>query len=440
MTGHTGVVIAAVGWVLLAAAGCGSPTVDPPPVPGSLYGDVRASLDEAREAVLRRPQAPEAWGTLAMLCDAHDLTSEAAICYRQAITLDESDPRWPYLLANLLAADDPAAAEALFRTSMKACSAPEPGLRLAALLRDRGAADEAVDVLRVEASADPDIARIHYELARCLDQTDRLQEAVEEIGIAARLAGQHRSVRELAAELLYRAGRFDEAHREAAIAQRLPRETAGWPDPWREEVRRLRRDPHWQASSIAMAATAGRMEAGAALSALATLASEHPDDWTIGGEFAQLLLVAGQLEAAIGAATTAIELHPQAVRLWIIRGTAELLSENWSAAEADLGRAVELKPDDAAAWSDLAFVQEQLGRDAAIDSLETAIALAPLDTDKRIRLIELLIDRGLLADATRAIDAMALIAEDHPAVAELRKTVAATDSTPDTPPQKSQSE
>lgn len=437
MSGRVWVGMVALGCVLLAAAGCGSLAVEPPPVPGSLYGDVHAAVAEAREAVLREPRAAEAWGHLAMLCDAHDLTGEASTCYRQAMTLDESDPRWPYLLANLLAADDPAAAEALFRLSMQASSEPEPGLRLAALLRDRGAADEAVDVLRVEAAADPDVARIHYELARCLDQTDRLEQAVEEIGIATRLAGQHRSVRELAAELLYRAGRFDEARREAAIAQRLPRETAGWPDPWREEVRSLRRDPHWQASSIAMAATAGRMEAGEALSRLAALASEYPDDWTIGGEFAQLLLMAGELDAAVAAATSAIELHPQAVRLWIIRGTAELLSENWSAAEADLGRAVELKPDDAAAWSDLAFVQEQLGRDAAVDSLETAIALAPLDTDKRIRLSELLIDRGQLAEATRAIDAMAAIAEDHPAVAELRNAVAAADATPDTPPQKS---
>lgn len=440
MTGRGGVVIAAVGCLLLAAGGCGSRAVEPPQVPGALYGDVRAALDQSREAVLRQPREPEAWGSLAMLFDAHDLTSEAATCYRQAMVLDTGDPRWPYLLADLVAADDPAAAEDLFRTSMKASSEPEPGLRLAALLRDRGAPDEAVDVLRVEAAADPNVARIHYELARCLDQTGDLREAVEEIGIAARLAGQHRSVRELAAELLYRAGRFDEARREAAIAQRLPRETAGWPDLWREAVRSLRRDPHWQASSIAMAATAGRMEAGEALSNLAVLASEYPNDWTIGGEFAQLLLMAGELEAATQAATTAIELHPRAVSLWKIRGTAELLSEDWPAAEADLGQALELKPDDAAAWSDLAFVQEQLGRDAAIDSLETAISLAPLDIDKRIRLIELLIDRRQRADATRAIDAMAAIAEDHPAVAELRKTVAAIDATPDTPPQKSQSE
>lgn len=440
MTPRRCVVLAAVGCVLWAAAGCGRPAAEPPQVPGSLYGNVRASLEQAREAVLDQPREAEAWGTLAMLCDAHDLTSEAATCYRQAMALDASDPRWPYLLAGLVAVDDSSAAEALFRTSMRASSEPEPGLRLAALLRDRGAADEAVDVLRVEAAADPDVARIHYELARCLDQTGDLQEAVEEITTAARLAGQHRSVRELAAELLYRAGRFDEARREAAIAQRLPRETAGWPDPWREEVRRLRRDPHWQASSIAMAATAGRMDAGEALSKLAALASDYPDDWTIGGEFAQLLLMAGELDAAVAAATTAIELHPRAVSLWKIRGTAELLSENWPAAEADLGRAVELKPDDAAAWSDLAFVQEQLGRDAAVDSLETAIGLAPLDIEKRIRLSELLIDRGLLADATRAIDAMAAIAEDHPAVAELRQAVAAADVTPQTPPQESPSE
>lgn len=440
MTRHARIVIAAMACLLLAAGGCGSPAVEPPQVPGSLYADVRAALAEAREAVVRQPQEAEAWGTLAMLCDAHDLTSDAATCYRQAMSLDASDPRWPYLLAGLVAADDPAAAEALFRASMKASSAPEPGLRLAALLRDRGAADEAVDVLRVEAAADPEVARIHYELARCLDQIGDLKDAVEEITTAARLAGQHRSIRELAAELLYRAGRFDEARREAAIAQRLPRETAGWPDPWREEVRSLRRDPHWQASSIAMAATAGRMDAGEALSRLASLASAYPDDWTIGGEFAQLLLMAGELDAAIQAATTAIELHPQAVRLWIIRGTAELLSENWSAAEADLGRAVELKPDDAAAWSDLAFVQEQLGRDVAADSLETAISLAPLDIDKRIRLIELFIDRRQLADATRAIDAMAAIAEDHPAVAELRNAVAAADATPATPSQESPSE
>jgi len=244
-------------------------------------------------------------------------------------------------------------------------------------------------------------------------------------------------VRELAAELLSRAGRLDDARSEADLARRLPRETAGWPDPWREQVRSLRRDPHWQASSIAMAATAGRMPPGEALTALASLASTHPDDWTIAGEFAQLLVMAGEHTAAIEAASTALDLHPDAVGLWKIRGTAHLLAEHWQDAEADLTQAVTLKPDDAAAWNDLAFVQEQLGRDAAVASLETAIRLEPLDIDKQARLVQLLADRQQFAEATRALDTMEAIAEDQPVVAKLRAAVAAAEdaaSSQSTPP------
>ena len=412
-------------FTLLLAAGCGSPPAAPPPLPTSLYGEVATAVEQARETVVRTPRSAAAWGELAMLFDAHDQLPEAQQCYRQAMELDASDPRWPYLLACLLAGSDPAAAEPLFRTAAKNSPQPEPNLRLAAMLRDRGQPEEAAKILRIEAAAEPSVARIHYELARCLEQTSLLEEAIEEALLATRLAPQHRSVRELAAELLSRSGRLEEARMEADLARRLPRETAGWPDPWREAVRSLRRDPHWQASSLAMAATAGQIPAGEALAALAGLASTHPDDWTIAGEFAQLLLMAGDYNAAIEAASTALALHPQAVGLWKIRGTRHLLAEHWEAAEADLSQAVDRKPDDAAAWNDLAFVQEQLGRDAAVASLKTAIRLEPLDVDKRIRLIELLIERRQFDDATREVDTMEAIAGDVPAAAQLREAIAA---------------
>ena len=412
-------------FTLLLAAGCGSPPAAPPPLPTSLYGEVATAVEQARETVVRTPRSAAAWGELAMLFDAHDQLPEAQQCYRQARELDASDPRWPYLLACLLAGSDPAAAEPLFRTAAKNSPQPEPNLRLAAMLRDRGQPEEAAKILRIEAAAEPSVARIHYELARCLEQTSLLEEAIEEALLATRLAPQHRSVRELAAELLSRSGRLEEARLQADVARRLPRETAGWPDPWREAVRSLRRDPHWQASSLAMAATAGQIPAGEALAALAELASTHPDDWTIAGEFAQLLLMAGDYNAAIEAASTALALHPQAVGLWKIRGTSHLLAEHWEAAEADLSQAVDRKPDDAAAWNDLAFVQEQLGRDAAVASLKTAIRLEPLDVDKRIRLIELLIERRQFDDATREVDTMEAIAGDVPAAAQLREAIAA---------------
>lgn len=409
----------------LLAAGCGSPPAAPPPLPASLYGEVATAVEQARETVVRTPRSAAAWGELAMLFDAHDQLPEAQRCYRQAMELDASDPRWPYLLASLLAGSDPATAEPLFRAAAQNSSQPEPNLRLAAMLRDRGLPEEAAKILRIEAAAEPSVARIHYELARCLEQTGLLEEALEEALLATRLAPQHRSVRELAAELLSRSGRLEEARLQADLARRLPRETAGWPDPLREAVRRLRRDPHWQASSLAMAATAGQMPAGEALAALAELASTHPDDWTIAGEFAQLLLMAGDYNAAIEAASTALAVHPEAVGLWKIRGTSHLLAEHWEAAEADLSQAVDRKPDDAAAWNDLAFVQEQLGRDAAVTSLQTAIRLEPLDVDKRIRLIELLIERQQFDDATREVDTMEAIAGDVAAAAQLRAALAA---------------
>jgi len=134
-------------------------------------------------------------------------------------------------------------------------------------------------------------------------------------------------------------------------------------------------------------------------------------------------LVAGEYEAAVQAASTALDLHPDAVGLWKIRGTASLLSEQWLDAESDLGEAIRLKPDDAAAWSDLAFVQEQLGRDDAVATLETAIRLEPLDVEKRVRLIELLIDRRQFDNALRAVDQLTAIAPDHPAAERLRATV-----------------
>jgi tetratricopeptide (TPR) repeat protein len=96
------------------------------------------------------------------------------------------------------------------------------------------------------------------------------------------------------------------------------------------------------------------------------------------------------------------------------------------------------RPEDPKPYAIMAeiHVQEQLGRDTAVDSLETAIRLAPLDIDTRIRLIELFTDRRQFEQATHAIDAMADVAPEHPAIAELRASVAAaaTASEPPLPP------
>src|SRR5207248_10811259 len=79
------------------------PTVpDPPPVPDQVTDpNVRAKVVQARDAVLSDPRSAAAWGEYGLVCRANGLAAESNVCFAQAVRLDPTDARWPYLIGLL---------------------------------------------------------------------------------------------------------------------------------------------------------------------------------------------------------------------------------------------------------------------------------------------------------------------------------------------------
>ena len=97
---------------LLAACG---PAADPPEVDVTgLPPRLAQRIQERRQAVLASPGAGQAWGSLGMVLDVHDLRAEAAYCYQQAMDLAGDDFRWPYFLGVLKLTSDQGEALELF--------------------------------------------------------------------------------------------------------------------------------------------------------------------------------------------------------------------------------------------------------------------------------------------------------------------------------------
>jgi Flp pilus assembly protein TadD len=374
--------------LLLTALGCAGASVEPPAIDPSLYATVREAVGRARAAVQRTPGSASAWGDLAMLLDAHDLTADARECYRRAVDLDPDDPRWAYLLANQLMAESPEEAERLLAKAARLGDGDSlPELRLAELRLAGGDAKGALHVLSALRRTAPHEPRALMLTAIALEQADDPDEALDHAFAAATLAPSHRGIRELLSRLLYRLGRQDEATRAAEIAASLPSGSRGWPDRWLESVAALRRDPYRSSDEALARARQGDPDACDRL--LQSLVRTYPEDWTFAAELARFRIRRG--DATGGEAAVDVARHPDAKELWKLRGAARLLSGDWAGAANDLRRAVTLDAADAAAWGDLAHAHEQmLNTAAAIRCLERAVVLEPLDEEYAQRLAQLI--------------------------------------------------
>ena len=86
----------------------------------------------------------------------------------------------------------------------------------------------------------------------------------------------------------------------------------------------------------------------------------------------------GQRERALAAYRDSLAADPRHVETLRTLGWLEAQQERWTAAEIWFSRAVEIKPDDAHAWFNLAYVRDKGGMDeAAIDAFQRATELNP---------------------------------------------------------------
>ncbi len=108
-----------------------------------------------------------------------------------------------------------------------------------------------------------------------------------------------------------------------------------------------------------------------------------------------------------GAAARIIELlrpvldaDPDCLRALVASGNALADLGEFAAAEAAFGRAIEVAPDEAAGWTNLALVLKVAGRfDAALAAADCAVALRPDDAQIRMNRAILLLRAGRLEEA-----------------------------------------
>src|SRR5437764_11240278 len=148
----------AVWWALAAALAAGAaaagtagwrawrepvaPAVPEVALPGDADPALTAALAAARQRVLGQPHSAPAWGALAKLLLANGFTREAGPCLAQAQRLDPDEPRWPYLRAYTLLAEDRDAGLPYLERAVRLCDRHDsdnttPRLQLAEVYLER---------------------------------------------------------------------------------------------------------------------------------------------------------------------------------------------------------------------------------------------------------------------------------------------------------------
>lgn len=155
--------------LLLATSGAVAEPVPPLPDVSTAEPQVRAAIIEAHDALEGEPESAARWGRYALTLDAHGFTAEAAGMYRIAARLEPDEFRWPYLLAVLLAGQDPVASLRAFDRARELNAEYAPlYVRYGALAERTGAIDEALQAYREALRIDDRSAFAHAGLGRCL--------------------------------------------------------------------------------------------------------------------------------------------------------------------------------------------------------------------------------------------------------------------------------
>jgi tetratricopeptide (TPR) repeat protein len=324
-----------------------------------------------------------------MVLRAHDFDMQSVEALRAAERFDPDDPRWPYLQGLTLVLHDPdVGLTCLERAAAKARDdRPEPRLRLAEVLLDRGRvaeAEEAVQPVAEKRAWDPRaglvLARIAAESgdwAAVLTRTEPLRNEP---------AARKRATL-LRADALRRLGRTAEADAEAARAGELPEDEL-WNDRYVKEVQDLQVGGDRDFRQGAMLLNAGQpVEAIAALQQAAAK-SKNPTPARL--LLARALNQARDPVAARAVATEVVRADAGSVEGWFQLGVAQFHTDDAQAAAESFERVVKLKPDHALGYFNLGHARKKLGdRPKAEAAFEAALRCRPDHEPSRQVLAEL---------------------------------------------------
>jgi tetratricopeptide (TPR) repeat protein len=362
---------------------------------------VAALLNKATAAVRKAPRSAAAWGHLGQALSANDFHDEAQVCFAQAEQLDPRDARWPYHQAPRLALTDPAAALVKLRRAGELDGAVAIRLQLAELLLAQNQDDEAAEQFRSILERDPPNPRAHLGLARVALLRGNLPEAQEQLQPAAASRFTQKAAATLESEIQQRRGDPEAAEAALRRADGLP-EDAPWPDPFADELARLKVG---ESAGIRLATELiDRGRAEEAITLLTQTVKQYPNSaraWTLlGWAYDQQQ----QYRAAEPALLTALRLDPNHVAAHHYLGVALFGLGNPPAAADCFRKATALKADYTEAWFNLGqCLKEQGDRPGAIEALRTAVRCRPQSAQAHAALGELLAKEGRREEAIASL-------------------------------------
>lgn len=445
----------------LGLAGCsGGLDVPAPPVvqAESLDPDVAALLQAKREESLTRRHDAAARNELCQAFEANDLVASACECYRQAVRLDERQPRYRYhaalMLAELGRMDE--ALAAMGRVIELAPDYAPAHWRRGQWLFETGELAAAEEAFRAAVSRDGGSVAARVGMARIYLRTERPTLAIEVLeGLLAKIPNPY--FHHLLAAAYRQAGRPEDSLREATLARPT---SPDWPDPWRDEIYKYM--VGYGVELQRALALLGARKLDLALPLLEKLRKRRPTDVTLLSNLGAAYVDAGQVDQGLETLQTALDLSPEHFGAHLnisaayqARGQLDRALEHIERAIASnptLGRAHEIRGillartrryDEALkalalarrygalgagnlVWS--ARVRAELGRpDEAVADLESALALEPSMIPAYLDLARIHAANGRRSEALATLDRADGVQPGQPQVEALRRRLTAVE-------------
>ncbi len=212
--------------VLVFAIQSSKPALIDPPEPdlAGVETQVAAKIGGLRDEVIRNLGSATAWGRYAMNLDAHNLTPEAIVAYRQAAALDRNEARWPYFCAIAMRGVHSSEAVEWFERARHIRPEYTPLLvRYAGSLADVGRFDDAANIYLSVLRIDRRSSQAHLGLAQLALARDQLDSSEIHLRQAIEINPRHGEAHGLLAEVYRRTGRQDEADLQVRRARQFVR-------------------------------------------------------------------------------------------------------------------------------------------------------------------------------------------------------------------------
>jgi predicted Zn-dependent protease len=365
-----------------------------PPAAGAAAPGLDARLQACMTRLRTWPPDRQALAEFAELCHANGALDGAVAGYRALIVLEPNEPRWPHLLASILAGygrlDE--ALPWLRRTTVLAPDHPIAWLRLGEALLKSNATDEAEAAYREALRRSPGNAYALVGLARCALQTGRWTDARRRLEQAVAAHPDSASAQSLLATVFERLG-----NPAAAAAARDRVKDGGHyvepPDAWSDGLIAYCHNPYTLLTTAAAAIADGTPRR--ALAPLKRALALAPDDARLhrqlGKARGQLGDAAGartQLERAVALAPDDETMHQDLIALLRSQGDEP-------AAERAVARGVAACPGSAALQFEAGLIAEREGRlDEAARRFEFTRRSRPDQTAAAVKLAAVQFEAG----------------------------------------------